>query len=194
MFSLVPNRNFLKSGSSKIAMQVVPLSRLASPPNSEIRSIFFKCTGRTHFASEHEKDSFFQRWTGPYREQFKEEILLALNSEGHLMAYLMGCGNSESATDVIAQGLPSFLLFKDLFKDFPAHLHINCDPQFQGQGVGSHLIDAYCDTLREKRVGGVHIVTSPEADNVMFYKKKGFEFQQTGRWKQMALLFMGKPL
>lgn len=65
-------------------------------------------------------------------------------------------------------------------KKYPAHLHIDILPICQGQGVGSRLMDALKDNLKQKGVTG--LMLSCGADNegaVRFYKKNGFKVIST---------------
>jgi len=59
--------------------------------------------------------------------------------------------------------------------DFPAHLHIDLLPQAQGQGAGRRLIETLFAALRERGVGGLHLVASAENTGAMaFYTRLGF--------------------
>lgn len=65
-------------------------------------------------------------------------------------------------------------------KDYPATLHINIMEEYRAGGIGSKLINAYLDYLKEQVVRGVHFATmSGKASQ--FFKKQNFK-----------LLFQGK--
>jgi len=70
---------------------------------------------------------------------------------------------------------------------YPAQLHINIHPDWQGQGLGSRLIASYLAALRERGVPGVFLETSGRnAKALPFYEKLGFRLveehePQTGR-------------
>jgi len=74
---------------------------------------------------------------------------------------------------------------------FPAQLHINIHPEWQGRGLGSRLMASYLAALRERSVPGVFLETSSRnAKALPFYEKLGFHLveahePQTGRelWK-----------
>jgi ribosomal protein S18 acetylase RimI-like enzyme len=58
---------------------------------------------------------------------------------------------------------------------YPAHLHIDLLPELQGQGYGRRLMQLLMTTLRDRGVGGLHVV--PLASNqgaVAFYERLGF--------------------
>ena len=46
------------------------------------------------------------------------------------------------------------------FRVYPAHLHINVDVRFRGQGLGRRLMNAYLGQLCSLRVPGVHLMTT----------------------------------
>jgi ribosomal protein S18 acetylase RimI-like enzyme len=63
----------------------------------------------------------------------------------------------------------------ELLRDYPAHLHINLLPGFQGQGHGSQLMAKFLGELRSRGVKGVHLGTNSANEKaVPFYKKMGF--------------------
>jgi ribosomal protein S18 acetylase RimI-like enzyme len=65
-------------------------------------------------------------------------------------------------------------VFKDLYAEYPAHLHINIHPEHQRQGIGYQLIQAYEANLVKKHIPGCHLLVG--ADNqagISFYRKLG---------------------
>jgi len=59
--------------------------------------------------------------------------------------------------------------------EYPAHLHIDLLPEFQGKGLGRELIATLADALRAARVPGLHL--SMDAANTgarAFYDRLGF--------------------
>ncbi len=64
---------------------------------------------------------------------------------------------------------------KEYIKDYPAHLHMNLVEGFRSGGIGSRLMSAYLDYLRENGVGGLHLgTTSHNKLAVPFYERRGF--------------------
>jgi ribosomal protein S18 acetylase RimI-like enzyme len=63
--------------------------------------------------------------------------------------------------------------------DYPAHLHIDILPDYQSKGIGSKLIKAFCDQLKENNVRGVMLIVGSENDGARrFYERNGFELLQ----------------
>jgi ribosomal protein S18 acetylase RimI-like enzyme len=60
--------------------------------------------------------------------------------------------------------------------DYPAHLHIDLLPEWQGRGFGRGLMDAFLGGLRAAGVRGVHLGMSPENTAARaFYDRLGFK-------------------
>lgn len=64
---------------------------------------------------------------------------------------------------------------RKLWKQYPAHLHIDILDGYQRQGVGRRLVDAQLEHLRSKGACGVYLGVSADNDKgVPFYRKYGF--------------------
>lgn len=157
----------------------------------EIREIFFASSSVKTFSSEEKKENFFKKWCGDYKTYYPDEFFLLMEDD-RVLGYLSGVMNSSFLIFKIET--PGFLVFEDLFEKFPAHFHINLHPDERGRGAGSILVEYYFDFLRSKKIKGVHIVTSPDAKNIYFYKKLLFSFVDTREYNQRELLFMGRSL
>ena len=58
---------------------------------------------------------------------------------------------------------------------YPAHLHIDLLPGYQGQGLGRRLMDAFLAALRARGVASVHLGMDPANTGARaFYDKLGF--------------------
>jgi ribosomal protein S18 acetylase RimI-like enzyme len=58
---------------------------------------------------------------------------------------------------------------------YPAHLHINLLPEYQGMGLGTRLMKRFEAHLVDQGVTGVHLQTSSHNQKAIpFYKKLGF--------------------
>lgn len=61
----------------------------------------------------------------------------------------------------------------DYSDDYPAILHINISREFRQQAIGSYLINAYIEYLKQNNILGVHLSTSSESAGI-FFQKQGF--------------------
>lgn len=156
-----------------------------------IREIFFLSTSRQHFVDDADRDGFFDRWTSYYLDLEPALTFLALDEDGEVLGYISGCADSAAAQPILAKKIPSFAVFQDQFKRFPVHLHINCHPLARGKGVGTQLV-RHLEVASRAR--GVHLVTSPNAANVGFYRRLGYTFEVVREWKGQPLLFMGHTI
>ena len=161
---------------------------------NNLREIFF-LTVKIPLPDETARQALFQKYAAPYIEYWPDDVFFAcdLNSK-KTMGYLVGCRYSQPASEIFSSLLGSYNLFSDLFKKFPAHLHMNVHPDYQGQGVGSFLIKEYVLDLKKIGVKGVHIITSPEEKNVHFYRRHKFSFLDERVFNGRRLLFMGRRL
>lgn len=157
----------------------------------QIEFIFFESTSKKTFDSPDHKARFFKRWCGDFQDHYGDEFFLVME-KGVVMGYLSGCSDSIAAISVL--DVPGYTVFQDLFKKFPAHLHINFHPDARGKGLGSLLVNHYKKFLSDNGVVGVHLVTSRDAQNVSFYDRLGFTFCEEREYKQMSVYFMGHVL
>lgn len=64
---------------------------------------------------------------------------------------------------------------RDIFEDYPAHLHINIAPEYQKQGMGSALIERFEKAMCASGARGVHLITSARNTKALpFYKRHGY--------------------
>jgi hypothetical protein len=153
-----------------------------------VREIFFSSSSKKKFVNEQERDEFASRWLDYYVTFEKNNFLIAEDGR-QVLGYLSGCGDSAAALDFFSPRIPSYSIFQDLFKEFPAHLHINFSEAARGQGLGTLLLNAFCSSL----ASGVHVVTSPESRNRSFYQRNGFEIEVLRGHNNKQFLFMGRP-
>lgn len=157
----------------------------------EIKEIFFLSTSVKNFETPEKKQAFFEKWCGDYLVHYPQYFFLLFN-DGRLLGYLSACLDSVESLKVLK--VPALDVYEDRFAEFPAHLHINFHPDARGKGLGSLLVEELCSFLRNEKIVGVHLVTSPEAANVPFYKRLGFTVTDERTFKSGQLFFMGKPL
>lgn len=157
----------------------------------EVKFIFYASSSLKNFESEDRKIAFFKRWCGDYIALYPEEFLVMSENE-KVLGYLSGCSNTLLAETSLE--VPGLSVFHDLFSDYPAHFHINFHPDCRGRGLGSQIVQRYCNDLKHVGIKGVHVVTSPDAANISFYQRLNFNEEVQRDFKQMTLLFMGKTL
>ncbi|MBC7713124.1 MAG: GNAT family N-acetyltransferase [Rhizobacter sp.] len=157
----------------------------------QVEDIFFTSSSLKSFSSPERKAAFYKRWCADYQTLYPQEFFIALEGE-KVLGYLSGCSDSITAAEIVE--VPGFKVFQDLFKRFPAHLHINFHLDARGQGLGSILVEHYKKFLCDNDIVGVHLVTSPGVQNVSFYERLHFSFNETRTFNGMDLYFMGAIL
>lgn len=174
-------------------MTIVALSEVSNRENVslQIEDIFFEASSLKNFSSPERKVAFYKRWCKDYQILYPDEFYVMMDGD-FVQGYLSGCKNSKESLDKLE--IPGPIIFADLFSDYPAHLHINFHSSVRGKGLGSKLVNAYIESLKECHCPGLHLITSPDAMNVSFYDRLGFSHQVERDFNGMKLLFMGKKL
>jgi ribosomal protein S18 acetylase RimI-like enzyme len=73
-------------------------------------------------------------------------------------------------------GLPTRKKKNQIIAEYPAHLHINLMPGYQGLGLGTRLMNTFETHLRDFGIRGIHLTTSNKNFKAIpFYSKMGFE-------------------
>lgn len=60
-------------------------------------------------------------------------------------------------------------------QNYPAHLHINCDAAFRGQGLGRRLCETLFNKFRQENIKGIHVSCGEKP--VKFYLSLGFKIE-----------------
>ncbi|MEY2987909.1 MAG: hypothetical protein RJB13_1430 [Pseudomonadota bacterium] len=178
---------------SIVAFSELSQSKQCECVSSQVDLIFFSSSSRQNFKSENERNHFRFKYLDWYRINNADLHFVALNSHGEVLGYVCGTPDTKKANELF-EFHPWFEQLTSHFDSFPAHLHINLAETARGLGIGSLLIETLESSLKSRSVHGVHIVTSPDARNVGFYKKNGYNFETVLQWKNAHLLFMGKQL
>ena len=85
----------------------------------------------------------------------------------------------------------AYLFLARFWHAYPAHLHVDIDPAYQHQGIGSRLIENLIATMRINHVKGVHLSVSPSHSIARhFYLRNGFK--TLFRWP--GAYFLGRKL
>ena len=172
-------------------VQIEPLGDTATPQSlDEIERIFFEASGRTRFANAAARAEFHERWLGRYLLHDRSHAFVARSDDGRIAGYLIGSIDDPAEADRF-DDISYFAAFGDLTARFPAHLHINLDPAWRSQGIGSRLIAAFVAHAARRKVSGVHVVTGAAARNVGFYRRGGFEPLRELDWNGNRIVILG---
>lgn len=158
---------------------------------AEVTEIFFESSTKKSFRDEEDKKNFFQKYLGFYLEHYPELALVFLK-DNHVMGYVVASPVSEGKELDALQ--PHMHVFKDHFKIYPSHLHINAHHEARGMGVGSELMKEVEKRLKQQNISGLHIMTGVDSPNQNFYKRLGFSFSVTLPFMGNPILLMGKRL
>jgi ribosomal protein S18 acetylase RimI-like enzyme len=173
--------------------QMIEIVLLDSSAIKEVQEIFFVSSSVKTFESEEKKTAFFKRWCKDYMDFYPNEFFIMRESDTKkVLGYLCGCINTQASLSQL--DIPGLSIFQDSFEQYPAHLHINFTPECRGRGLGSMLVEYYAQVLIKKNIKGLHLITSPTALNVSFYRRLGFTNEDTRVFGKVPLLFMGKKL
>ena len=65
---------------------------------------------------------------------------------------------------------------EQFYPEYPAHIHIDILEEYTGNGVGSKLMQALFEVLKEEKVPGICVLVNPTNKRaVRFYEKMGFK-------------------
>lgn len=140
----------------------------------QLTEIFFESSTKKDFKDQKEKDAFFWKYVGFYLSHYSEYAWLAIQ-DGKLLGYVLGMPATNNSDLYAIQ--PHLEAFKEYFKSYPAHLHVNCHINARGKGIGKLLVLKLLEQLKDENVQGLHIMTGPTAKNKVFYQKLGFNFE-----------------
>ncbi len=105
--------------------------------------------------------------------RFFAHILVRLLFKVLVRGTLLNKRNFKFFISILRDYLRGKLYAPDFYSEYPAVLHINMLPQVRRMGVGSKLIAAFTDYLKQKGVKGVHLATFSDK-GISFFKKEGF--------------------
>ncbi len=160
---------------------------------ASIARIFFAASGTQSFASPDAKIAFQERWLGRYLTFDPGLVFVALGDEGMVVGYLAGSFDDPASTARFSD-VGFFKDFAPLTRRFPGHLHVNLDASLRNGGVGSRLVDAFCEAARAAGLPGVHVVTGKGVRNVGFYERLGFIERGSTLSHGKEIVFLGRSL
>ncbi len=156
----------------------------------EIEDIFFESSAKKTFKSEKEKLDLKWKYLGFYLERYPDFVWVAFSEK--VLGYCLGMPITQDDELYLAQ--PHLKVFEEQYKDYPAHLHINCHAMARGQGIGTRLIEELEREFRAMGVKGVHLMTSIDARNRKFYQRLGYDYECELPYLNTPILMMGKKL
>ena len=151
---------------------------------------------------------FFDTFAAYYTDLASDHLWVAESADGRpgdIAGYLMGCPDTAdnnrwfraNVRQIIRRTITlqyrgltpktlrfawNYLHLRAPYLDlspYPAHLHINTRVELRGSGIGTALMRAYLDQLRNENIPGVHLETSSENKiAVPWYEKLGFQLLQ----------------
>jgi ribosomal protein S18 acetylase RimI-like enzyme len=137
-------------------------------------------------------------WAAPYVILEPEHAHVLDDGTGRAVGYIIGTADTAkfveryraewlpATADRLADGDPRDEIMLDLHRhpermlrpelaDYPAHLHIDLMPEWQGRGQGRGLMAAFLDGLRAAGVPRVHLGMAPSNTGAYtFYRRLGF--------------------
>jgi GNAT superfamily N-acetyltransferase len=137
-----------------------------------IDRVFFE-TAPAAPSAEPARTAFHDLWLGQYLRHEPHLCHVALDTDGAVLGYLVGCLIDPAASERFAM-LSYFQAFAAACRRFPAHLHLNLTAAARGQGLGPRLIDAFAADVGAAGLPGLHVVTGAAMRNVGFYERNGF--------------------
>lgn len=89
----------------------------------------------------------------------------------------------------VFEGIGCVMANRAFSKDYPAHMHIDILPAYQGKGYGTMLLNALTRHLKSKNIKGFMLIVDSNNQNaVKFYKKNNFkEIKQLAGAKVMGI-------
>ena len=143
-----------------------------------------------------ERDLLLTLYCHYYITYEKENCFVAVVDD-KVVGYIISAGDTKawidkfsstllsSSTPLIKEkGIESTKGYLSYYPEYPAHLHIDIDPEYQRMGIGKAMMDSLLSHYKEKGVNGVMLGVDPETiKGVACYKKYGFTpLDTTGVW------------
>ena len=80
------------------------------------------------------------------------------------------------SVEIREKGEESIEGYVPYLESYPAHMHIDIDPEYQRKGIGRTLMNALVEKLKSEGVKGLMLTVSPENTGaVAFYSSCGFK-------------------
>lgn len=157
---------------------------------SEAEAILFANAVTQSFASDEARSDYRKLWFQRYIDHYPDEFFAVLNDAGTVLGYLAGALVSNRpplpGPDYYAQ------LSQDLIIQYPAHIHVNIRADMQGEGLGTHLVEAFAVHSRERRCTGFHAVTAQDSQAARFFRSCRMKELAEMAWNGRKLIMLGR--
>ncbi len=157
-----------------------------------VNEIFFESSPKKEFKNDEERSAFQHKYLDYYKIYHPHLFWIANDGE-KTIGYICGVPDIRKEKPLLKL-MPYLRVFKELYRVFPAQLHINMHSDARGKGYGGQLLQKFEEVLVEQEIKGMHIITSPNARNRHFYEKNCFLFEEQRNFNGTDFLFMGKKL
>lgn len=156
---------------------------------SKLEEIFWK-TVESPPSDEKKRTEILNKY---FENYFENNLPVFYATSGdEVLGYILG--DLKTNESYYLKTFPYYENLKSEIQNYPAHLHINCDPSSQGRGVGSLLLAHFENFCAQNDAQGIHLITSKEARNVSFYLKNSYQVLTPFDYKGVSLLFLAKRL
>ena len=136
-------------------------------------AIFFESSNVKSFANDAARAQFRERWLGRYLVHDPKWAFVAVSNSSDVLGYVVGSLDDPALSPRFSD-IPYFAAFKNLTRQYPAHLHVNLASHARNSGLGSQLVARFISDAAKAGAAGVHVVTSRDARNAGFYNRNGF--------------------
>jgi len=103
-----------------------------------------------------------------------ETCFVAVNEKDTAVGYILCAPDIEKYTRENPNN--HYESYRKYAKDYPAHLHIDILPAYQGHGLGGKLLDALYKKLGSMGIKGIHLTCGKHKLNaIKFYEKHGYK-------------------
>jgi len=158
-----------------------------------IKEIFFLSSHSGASLAGVARKKFFDCWAGYYLDKIPEQTLLFKARSGEIVGYLTGCLNSAAASPLYRSCF-YYREFNVFYTEFPAHFHVNCDPEFRGRGIGRKLVETFVNRVKQAGAPGAHLVTGKAARNRRFYERLCFVERATCQLNKSDIVLLGRDI
>ena len=131
-----------------------------------------------------------------YIEQEPENCFVVVDEQDDVIGYILCARNyNEWKTRFSEQylkiyhplarliGKSTIRSFQKYGTEYPAHLHINMRPGYEGQGIGTRLMDTLITHLLATNIHGLALgVSTNNKRGQKFYQKYGFHILEKKKW------------